>query len=346
MKITTEKILPYKQDILNTWPEECFLFSILSGVNGGYDWIMDSVYQIAMSNPPNSQIHISFFPFRKQHYLINAFNFSPFLTKYAVDRTLLFAMQPDFTKVLMEAINGGFYISAFLNRNIILKIEGDFFHIGYIFGYDSVRKIFFVSDNFYNGRNSILEVDFSTIQKAYLSAVHADVKMKGNQVVCFYRINHEFTHFFQKERLINGIEDYLSSNKNRYFYPGDHDEIIAFGLNVYRKLYDEIADMKIDHIDIRNISFLCDIARLSAKRVRFLSEQNIIVADQSIWNIVNEQNKVYNILLMLCMKFDLKGDSKTRESILSYIKKVYQMEETLANHLLRLLRTEKAERSE
>ena len=25
---TIKKVLPYKQNILNTWPEECFLFSI------------------------------------------------------------------------------------------------------------------------------------------------------------------------------------------------------------------------------------------------------------------------------------------------------------------------------
>jgi len=105
--------LPYKQDILNTWPEECFLFSILNGVDGGYDWIMDSVYQIAMSKPSNNQIHISFFPFRKQHILINAFNFSPFLTKHFMDRTLLYAIQPDFTKILVEAINYGFYVSTY-----------------------------------------------------------------------------------------------------------------------------------------------------------------------------------------------------------------------------------------
>lgn len=336
---TAEKVLPYKQDILNAWPEECFWFSILDGVDGGYDWIMDSVYQVAMCKPPNSQMHISFFPFRKQHCLINAFNFSPFLTKHFINRTLLYAMQPDFTKILVEAINYGYYVSTYLNQSILLEREKSFFHVGYIFGYDSLRKIFFVSDNFYNGKNGILEVDFSIMQKAYVSAVHMNAKNEGNQVVCFYHINRDFTHVFQKGNLISGIENYLSSNGNTFYYPGDHNEIIAFGLNVYHKLYEEIESMDADHIDVRNIAFLCDIARLSEKRVQYLSEKNIIAVDQCVLDIVNEQNKTYKILLMLCMKYNTKNDSKTKENILSYTKKVYQIEESLGNCLLRLLKT-------
>ena len=333
------KILPYKQDILNTWPEECFLFSILNGVDGGYDWIMDSVYQIAMSKPSNNQIHISFFPFRKQHILINAFNFSPFLTKHFMDRTLLYAIQPDFTKILVEAINYGFYVSTYLNISILLNSNDNYFHIGYIFGYDSVKKIFLVSDNFYNGQNGILEVDFSTMQKAYVSAIQAKVKNEGNQVVCFYHMNQDFAHVFQKENLINNIENYLFSNENKVYYPGDHNEIIALGLNVYHKLYEEIDNSNAAHIDIRNMSFLCDIAALSAKRVQYLIEKKIITTDPYILNIVKEQNKIYKILLMLCMKYNMKSDITIRESILSYIEKTHQIEESLGNCLLRLLKT-------
>lgn len=328
-----------KQEILNTWPEECFLFSILDGVVGGSDWIVDSVYQIAMSKPRDTRVHISFFPFRKHHHLINAFNFFPFLTKCFIDRTLLYAIQSDFIKVIMDAINYGCYVSTYLDKGILLGSNDNYFHIGYIFGYDSVKKNILVSDNFYSGKNGIWEVDFSTMQKAVLSAiVQAKVKNEGNKMVCFYRINQDYNHAFQKEILISNIENYLSSNEDTIYYPGDRNEIISFGLDVYHNLYDEVERRKAGFIDIRNMAFLCDIARLSKKRIRHLSEKGIITTSLKTWDIVNRQSKIYNILLMLCIKYNLKKDPLLKEDLLLYIKQVYQTEDMLGNHLLKLLK--------
>lgn len=145
------------------------------------------------------------------------------------------------------------------------------------------------------------------MQKAVLSAiVQAKVKNEGNKMVCFYRINQDYNHAFQKEILISNIENYLSSNEDTIYYPGDRNEIISFGLDVYHNLYDEVERRKAGFIDIRNMAFLCDIARLSEKRIRHLSEKGIITTSLKTWDIVNRQSKIYNILLMLCIKYNLK----------------------------------------
>lgn len=331
------KKLPYTQNILNTWPEECFLFSILSGTKGGYDWIMDTVYQIAISKPLPSSIHISFFPFGKQHFLINSFCFSPFFSKHYIDRKLLYAIQPDFTKVIVQAINNNFYVSAYLNKSILVSNEHNQFHVSYIFGYDSVKKIFYVSDNFIHGKNSILEVKYTTMQEAFEASVRTDITNAGNCVICFFKINHEFEYEFHKDRLIHNIEKFLSSKETETYYLGDRTDIIAFGLNVLNKLHDEIRNMEDGKIDLRNISFLCDIARLSEKRIQYLNQKKIICLNQDIVDTVNEQNEVYKTLLLMCIKYNLKNNQKIKQNILSYVKKGCEIEEKIGISLIKLL---------
>ena len=319
-----------------------FFVFYLSGVNGGYDWIMDSMYQIAMSKPINfSQGHISFYPFRKHHTLINGFNVLTFMVKNYIDRKLLFAIQPDFTKIIIEAINNNYYISTFLNKDILLGGEGDTFHPSYIFGYDSAKRTFLISDNFYNGKNGVLEADFSVVQRAYESAVQTNAQRKGNRVVYFYHLNENFSHKFSKDRLTHQIENYLSSTGEEFVFPDNNMEMIAYGLDTYQKLYEQIEGITTDHIDFRNFTFICDVVSLTKQRIDFLIEKRIIPFDQHLLDSVNEQNKFCEILVMLCIKYNIKRDSGIKDRVLSYINQVRINEERIGYRLLELTKAGK-----
>jgi len=70
-------------NILRTWPEDCFLISIIQNNPKSYDWIMNSFVQICTykSTHDNNSFRINFLPSGKHHYPINLYDYCPFIDK-------------------------------------------------------------------------------------------------------------------------------------------------------------------------------------------------------------------------------------------------------------------------
>lgn len=199
------KILPYKKAVLTTWPEDCFLFSILSNAKYGYNWIADSNIQIILTHDT-----INYYPFRKQHFFQNEFDNIPFINKYSIDRRLLYSFENDFGKIIKKAVDEGFYISGVFNRRVLTEnIVSNLNHVCYIYGYDEEEDVVYMNDNFFNGINSYEKISFDRVKKAFEVALSEKVTLLGNMVINFYRLNIDMEYKLNKDKIKKGMLDYL-----------------------------------------------------------------------------------------------------------------------------------------
>ncbi len=92
------KILPYGITVIKTWPEDCFLFSLLSDTRCGNNWIADSNIQIILTHDI-----VRYFPLKKQHLFQNGFDFIPFIHKYAINRKLLYSINENIRDIIIKS---------------------------------------------------------------------------------------------------------------------------------------------------------------------------------------------------------------------------------------------------
>ena len=315
------KILPYGQNILNTWPEECFLFSLMGGVSGGVDWIMDSIIHISMyidCNVPQGMV--SFYPFVKQHQLINGMDFNPFITKYHIDKKLINSFCDDFNKIIIGAINNDFYLSTMIKTSMLIDNAKNYFHASYIYGYDLRNQIYYLNDNFYYGKNSTEKFPCQLVEEAYKASLKEKYIDFGNMAISFYKIKSNVCYEFSNEKLKKNIEKFLCSSPE----PTECKDLNSYiwGISVYKFLQDVIFNIGDQQIDIRNFAFILDFENLNRRRIEFLIQKKKI---NNCNIIVERYNELYiqcKLILQLCLKYNV---TKNREVIVRIIKNLNQL---------------------
>lgn len=324
------KILPYGITKIKTWPEDCFLYSLLTGSKYGNNWIADSNIQIVLTHDM-----FSYYPFRKQHLSQNIFDDIPFIHKYAIDRRLLHSINENFSDIVIKSIDADFYMSGLFNKRFLL--EGEFEsidHVGYIYGYDEKENVVYMNDNFYHGINSCEKIPFTRVQRAFEAALPGNAMHPGNRVVNFYKINEEMEYQLSKEKIKEGMTDYLLGTVNK---EDKNNEYTYFGVKAYEKFVSVIEHVGNHDIDLRNISFLCDIASVNEIRVKTMIHSGMFeINDQCLQQSIEKQMNLSTIMLGLAMKYNARKDERVIHRLTDYIKEFGKTEENIACNIIDL----------
>lgn len=85
------KMLNLQRPLFCTWPEDCFLTSMILNQNTAYDWIMNSFVQICAYKvtKEKNNMRINFLPSGKHHFRVNLYDYCPFISKYAIDNEIV-----------------------------------------------------------------------------------------------------------------------------------------------------------------------------------------------------------------------------------------------------------------
>lgn len=142
-----------------------------------------------------------------------------------------------FIDTIIYIIDNDCYAYLFLDWKYIIpnRITRNLAHTTLISGYDKDKKVFYLSDNYDNGRFVTLEIDMYTVQKAFKSAWTASVgNIKDNDyssafmylkcITAFKYDNAVYTkfdpHIFIKhlKAFINSKSDYIFETTNSKLY--------------------------------------------------------------------------------------------------------------------------------
>ena len=211
---------------------------------------------------------------------------------------------------------------------------GNINHVSYIYGYDENENVVYMNDNFYHGINSCEKIPFDRVQKAFEAALSGNITHLGNGVINFYEINADIEYQLSKEKIKMGMMNYLHGTCN---IENRNDEYTYFGVKVYEKLAGLIEHADNNDIDFRNISFLCDIARVNEIRARTMIHSGVFeLNNPSLSQSIEEQVKSSDIMLGLAMKYKARKDEKIIHRLANLIREFGKTEENIACSIIDL----------
>ncbi len=275
---SAECILDMGKPLLRTWPEDCFLTSIILSQEHAYDWIMNWFVQICAykSEKKKETMRISFYPEGKHHFRINLFDLCPFISKDAVDNKWIKGVFNNFSDFVIYTLSNGYYLSVVLDQCYRPDMaEKHIIHPAYIYGYNSDKKIIYTADSYSVGRYSYMEVPFEHINKAF-ELINANFDVLSDKKTYMYRVQKK-NYKYSVEHLICLLEDYLNardSTNYEYRNVGRYYGVKCY--DMYLNYIDYILECGRSELDLRSFVFLVDYHSMMQWRVEYLIEKGYL----------------------------------------------------------------------
>lgn len=173
-RIKSARILPLADVGIRAWPEQNFLFGILSGSEDGRKWIYNHFIQMRGSHYIGYQwdakdASMTFYPYAIHYLSPNMFDLCPFVEKNMIPKSLILGMFRSFHEFVIHAIDGGYYISSFLDQFFREDMRGHygFHHPTFIYGYDGGERIVYIADNFERGKYGTKKITYDQLDRAF-----------------------------------------------------------------------------------------------------------------------------------------------------------------------------------
>lgn len=335
----SKSILNIKDHILRTWPEDCFLISIILNKPKSYDWIMNSFVQICTYKftEEDTSFRMNFYPSGKHHYSVNLYDYCPFIDKYVINNNIIMQLFQEYTDFVVFSINNGYYISCALDQCFTKKNKhfGDF-HPNYIYGYDCIDNKIYLADNFDEGKFSFLKIPFYDINKSF-DFINKQSEYLHNKKSYLYRLK-DCDYKFDLLKLVNLLEDYLNSCDNTD-YKSKYYNNRVYGIECYKLFYPYLrrilTNLDLD-IDLRSFVFLIDHKKMMHLRVKYMIENNYLCINyRSIiedYSILKEQCEK---ILFLAIKYNYTKNIQLIDRIIENLKAVEVQDYYLTDKLLK-----------
>lgn len=229
--------------------------------------------------------------------------------------------QFDIVDYLVQAINEGYQIQLWIDHYYISQSsvyqKRHFIHDNAsIYGYDLEDGVFFVADNFINGKFSVLSIPFNEIRESRKNDNHFKERPEGTGIstreaksrpAIKYTLNDNYDKsFFTIENLVKILQGFLDG---KYLIDKDsmNDNNIVYGIRVYDILISFLRDRDIGKIEF-NIRSLQAIYNQKCIIVMLINYINTIVElENAIYliNIFEEIKKDWVFIRYQLIKFQI-----------------------------------------
>lgn len=326
-----KKILDVNNCIEMTTQSDSTLCAILSTNEKAYSWIMNHYIFIWQreSIQHKGKMTTSIMP------LTNGFNLAedcPYIQQIRFDCNEIKSKYGSLVDLVINMINNNWYMVCMLDQFYINQ-RSHYIHPNFIYGYDDVKKKFFIQDHFDHGKLSQLEVEFDKVEKGfsdldflqqkYKSAFNVTaVRLKDeNEIKEIYEAIGPDTKKFKDELLFSlsdmynrlpihlgqkGLSSQLPYTENGYYGIGIYDgmaQIIDYQIENYREL------------DYRDFTTLENINNLMVTRINYLNERHVI-NNSEVQCIFEELAKECRKCLFMSIKYNMTKKEKIKYSLI------------------------------
>ena len=240
-----------------------------------------------------------------------------------------------FIDIIIHTISEGNYIFLFLDWKYIFpnSTKNSFSHSTLISGYDKNKKIFYLSDNYNNGKFTTLEIDMKTVEKAFYSAWNEAVKnikeyddlancIFLKTIIAFKRNEKVYIEFDRKGFIIQ-LKSFINSETTYVF--GEKDKKL-YGYSSYNWIIDDLLKGRLE-FGLKNYHFLYEHKYLMHKRLEYMVNNNIISSSHNYIERSNELSNDFLIIRNLYIKSQLVDKSKKGNIILDICEKIRSSKE-------------------
>ncbi|MGG4551440.1 BtrH N-terminal domain-containing protein [Paenibacillus humicus] len=241
--------------------------------------------------------------------------------------------------VVIKAIDNDKYVWLYLDRYYIpesddyQKKHND--HSLLVYGYDEQNQFFYIADNLVNGKFMTSKCSFELFEKAWISEVCHHYRR-----FFLYIIKQDGTYILDKNILVQGIIDYLDSNKitqgvfwDQKPVDGPHSYVQdqsywIFGQEIYSYLNDLIYENH--YIDIRLFHLLWEHKKCMQGRISFFESDNDKELSEKYRWVENHSKVMRNMVI----KYNLTRDKSILKTISEGMKAVAMEERMILRDFL------------
>ena len=339
-----KKILPLQEVGIGAWPEQNFLLGVLLTQETGWDWVMNQFIQLRGSHYLRYRFgdvdaSITFYPYGIHQLTPNIFDLCPYINKYTIPKSMVLGIYGRFHEFVRVAINGGFYLSTFLDQFFREDMEGNygFHHPAFIYGYDDGRGVVYLADNFERGKYGRKEITYNQLNRAF-ELVTGDMWEVSVFLYKLVPYKHRFNSQYVKEQIRDYIEPgrgicYL--NRTVCIDPCYQDEEytneVFFGVQCYGLLLRYLEAIEEDNPDYlskdwRSFVMLCDHKYLMARRYKHMTEHGWMKRDEGLYKRLKQLEQECTIAQNIFIKYTITEDKNIMKRLKERVKNIRDMD--------------------
>lgn len=346
------KVLSLGEAEIGAWPEQNFLFGLLQGQDCGMDWLMNHFIQLRGARYVDyrwgaQDVSVTFYPYSIHQLAPNMFDLCPFLEKYGVPKGFVRALHGKLHEFVVEAIDGGYYLSTFIDQFFREDRAGNpgFRHPAFIYGYDGNRRRIMIADNFEHGKYGRKEITYEQLDRGF-DLVSEELWEVSVFLYKMKPVHYEFVPGYVGEQL----EDYLHPGRgvcyfNRTVCPEsfhrDEEYLneVFYGMDCYDLLdrcFGEILEENPEYSsrDWRSLVQLCDHKHLMARRYAYMVERGYARRDDGLQEKLEELERQCQIAQNMFIKFTISEDAKIIRRLRERMRDIREMDGETVEQLL------------
>lgn len=290
---------------------------------------------------------VTFYPYCIHQLAPNMFDLCPFLEKYGVPKPLVRSLHGKLHEFVVEAIDGGYYLSTFIDQFFREDRAGNagFRHPAFIYGYDASSRRVMIADNFEHGKYGRKEIAYEQLDWGF-DLVSEELWEVGVFLYKVKPVHYEFVPGYVREQL----EDYLHPGRgvcyfNRTVCPESvHEDEeylneVFFGMECYDLLdccFGGIleGDPGYSSHDWRSLVQLCDHKHLMVRRYEYMVERGYAERDAALHEKLTELEKQCLVAQNMYIKFTISGDARIIQRLRNRVGDIRKMDEETVERLL------------
>ena len=326
------KIIPLTYPEFTSYPPHASIFSLIEKEDSALPWIYNNYIQIYV----NTDFEREFFgDFLKSSML----NCCPCIDHQIIGHDMIEFKWGNIVSFIHDSIDMGYclfmlvdtsQISLYCNNSSIC-IPHDIF----IYGYDPQREEIYIADFFNKGKYAYDKCSETVIRKAYNSFINSNIDdfMYG---VSLIRANGLKTQV-DISQIQESLQDFLLSrntyNRTPFWWMPKN---ISYGISYISTLMDYIDFCVVNSRGIEKRSFyvMYDQAKLMKRRIEYLAKLSYIGDVDLLISTQIDIIKIWEIVLNVIIKYNIKNSLKLVESLKNYILEAKDKMESNYNSLL------------
>lgn len=339
----SEKILPVTYPPLTTYPGYANALSIFCSHEEAYDWMYSHYLQIYVTQIiinsedkenayPTAGFAPSFFGDYDNRRLTNTIcdglfldrEKCPFLNIFEIPNELIMSYDSSYVSFFKRCIDQSMYIYAHTDVAKIkeYKLEEEYDHPIFIYGYNDDEKVFYFADfldNYF--KYTFTKCSYDEIENAFQNVKNTFLPMVKSVAAAQFVENGSFQ--FEMSYIQDTISEYINPDKKQaekfakyassYFSPIKWKAKVHIGSDVYEFLSDFMnisLDLNIGYIDRRLYTSMCDHKEMMLKRIEYFLQKGYLGLDKA--PLLNEYTKIRDAFINirnLILKYNIKKDS-------------------------------------
>ncbi len=332
-----ECILPKEAPMITTYPKEANILSILLNYEKSYPWIMNNFIQLTCYNNQ----YLDYYDF----YYRNC----PLVDYQRINKNIILDISDGIIPFLISSIKKGYYIYLAVNTKYIpaYDYDHDIPHDLFLYGYNTGKEIFYISDNFVNGKYSNSICRFTELLNAINNFRKCDYQFRGfRDCIELLSYNFEERACFEEYRVKESMEDYLLCRPTKSWYVANEiwdkkeTKMRTFGLDCYETIRNHINIAKqtgeFENGSRRAFYLMWEHKKIMLIRLKYMQE-NGLFSNAELIDEYAQIEKSSKICLFLMLKYTLKKDSSILEHIFTTYKGIEENEISIIHKLMKYI---------